>query len=309
MKIVFMGTPRFAVPIFLKLYESSHEIVAVVTAPDKPAGRGQKMTASAIKSAAEMRHLPILQPERLDDADFIQYLRHFDAELFVVVAFRILPESVLAVPPRGAVNLHASLLPKYRGAAPINWALINGETETGVTTFFIDKRVDTGEILLQQSVPISEEMTAGELHDVLSEIGADVMLRTVDGIAAGTLRAMAQIGEITRAPKLTRELEIIDWRSSAHDLVNLIRGLGPSPGCSTNLRGRQVKLLRAAAAAENNPSATPGSVIAVKPDGLIAVQTGTGVIHLLELKPEGKKTLSAAEFIRGYRITVGEIFQ
>lgn len=308
MKLIFMGTPQFAVPCLKKLLAGGHEIVAVVTAPAKPAGRGQKMTASAIKLVAEAYHLPVLQPEHLDAADFIQQLRSFKADLFVVVAFRILPESVLAVPPRGAINLHASLLPKYRGAAPINWALIRGETKTGVTTFFIDKHVDTGEILLQQSVPIRSTMTAGELHDLLSTIGADVMLRTVDGIAAGTLTATVQVGEVTKAPKLTRELEMINWRSSACDLVNLIRGLSPTPGCSATFRGRQIKLLQAAFAAENNPSIEPGTVIAVKPEGLIAVQTGEGALQLLELKPEGKKTLASAEFIRGYRITEGDIF-
>lgn len=304
-----MGTPDFAVPSLQKLLDAGHNIVGVVTATDKPAGRGQQMRSSPIKALALAHRLPIVQPERLDAPEFFEQLRLFNADLFVVVAFRILPEAVLKIPPRGAINLHASLLPKYRGAAPINWAIIRGETVTGVTTFFIDKMVDTGEILLQESTPIGAEMTAGELHDVLAHLGADLMLRTVNGVADGSLKAQPQVGEATRAPKLTRELEVIDWSRPARELRNLIRGLAPTPGCTTTLHGRQIKILSAAAVDPSASTAAPGTVIAVQKEGAIWVQTGEGALNLLQLKPEGKKAMSASEFLRGYRLKAGDVFR
>ncbi|RPH89618.1 MAG: methionyl-tRNA formyltransferase [Calditrichaeota bacterium] len=211
MNIVFMGTPDFAVPSLVKLMDAGQQLVGVVTVPDKPAKRGQKLQSSSVKAFARSKGLPVLQPQQLNDPVFLQQLTDWSADLFIVVAFRILPEEVLKIPRLGAVNLHASLLPKYRGAAPINWALIHGETETGVTTFFIDKNIDTGEILLQQKVSITPEMTAGELHDILADVGSDLVVRTAAGIEAGNLVAIRQSGEPTRAPKLTKEMEKIDW--------------------------------------------------------------------------------------------------
>ena len=230
MRIVFMGTPDFAVPSLKVLVNSEHEVVCVVTTPDKPAGRGKKMHASAIKMAAIEHGLPLLQPEKFRDVDFLHSLRSLNADLFVVVAFRILPDVVFTMPPQGSFNLHASLLPKYRGAAPLNWALINGENESGATTFFLDKNVDTGQILLQKSTPLTENTTAGELHDALSEVGAELVLQTVDYIASGECQPQVQIGEPTKAPKLTPGLGRLDWTNSAQELHNLIRGLSPFPG-------------------------------------------------------------------------------
>ncbi len=305
MTLVFMGTPDFAVPTLERLLASRHRVAAVVTAPDKPAGRGLQHKPSAVKQAALAHGLPLLQPESLEDEAFLRSLRQTGAELFVVVAFRILPEAVLSIPPKGAVNLHASLLPKYRGAAPINWALINGERETGVTTFFIEKKVDTGKILLQQSTPVDDDMTAGELHDLLAQMGADLMLRTVDGIEAGTLQPREQVGEANRDPKLTRELEMIDWRRPARELHNLIRGLSPIPGASMFLRGREIKVLRSQVVA-SEAAGLPGEVLVADPRSGWVVQTSDGALRLLTVKPEGKKIMSAEEFLRGNRIDCGE---
>lgn len=308
MKLLFMGTPDFAVPTLQKLAQSGYPIVAVVTAPDKPAGRGQKLTPPAVKVAAQALSLPVLQPENLSDDEFLQTLEKLDADLYVVAAFRILPESILRLPPLGAINLHASLLPKYRGAAPIQWALINGEKETGVTTFFIEKQVDTGKILLQKAVPIPEEMTAGELHDLLAQVGADLVLETVDGIARGTLTPRDQTGEPSRAPKLTPEMERIDWRLPARALHNWIRGMSPVPGMTTQRQGKSIKILRARVAAESGAAEPPGTVLDASDDQLI-VQAGEGALDILTLKPEGKRAMTAEEFLRGYRIRKGERFE
>lgn len=308
MKIVFMGTPDFAVPSLKAIHQSGHTVAGVVTAPDRPTGRGRKMGAPAIKNLAIDYALPILQPERLQDPGFIEELRAWNAELFVVVAFRILPPAVFRLPARGTFNLHASLLPKYRGAAPIHWALINGEKESGVTTFFIDENVDTGEILSQRSMPLPEDMTAGELHDALSILGAELVLETIDGIAAGTLMPKRQSGDATRAPKLTAELEQIAWSKSATACHNLIRGLSPTPGCYTLFRGKRIKMVRARLGEENKSSASPGQIIAVAKNGPIDVQAGDGVVSLLQLKPEGRAAMSAGEFSRGFHIVPGEKF-
>ncbi|MBN1561452.1 methionyl-tRNA formyltransferase [candidate division KSB1 bacterium] len=308
MKIVFMGTPEFAVPSLKTLCRSDHTVMGVLTAPDKPAGRGRKLSASAVKNFAIAHELPILQPERMNDADFLRELRLWQADLFVVVAFRILPESVFSIPPKGTINLHASLLPKYRGAAPINWALINGEKESGVTTFFIDKNIDTGEILLQRSMPLTADMTAGELHDALSISGADLLLQTIDGIAAGTLMPKKQRGTATSAPKLTKELQQIIWSKSALACHNLVRGLSPHPAGCALFRGTQVKILRTRIGVATISSASPGEIVAVGKNGPIDVQTGDGVLSILQLKPEGRAAMSAGEFIRGSHVVLGEKF-
>ncbi len=308
MKIVFMGTPEFAVPSLQILLKSEHNVVGVVTVPDKPAGRGRKLRPSAVKQFALEAGLPILQPEKLKDTDFLDALSSWNADLFVVVAFRILPEAVFLMPPQGTFNLHASLLPKYRGAAPINWALINGEKESGLTTFFLDKSVDTGEILLQRSMPLTENMTAGDLHDRLAEMGASLVLETVAGIADGSLKPQKQIGDVTLAPKLTKDLERIDWQKSAQSIHNLVRGLSPYPGSSTLFRGKQIKVLGTVLGGSNITSGEPGDIVAIGKNGPIDVQTGDGVISIVEVKPEGKKAMSAGDFHRGARLESGERF-
>ncbi len=303
-----MGTPDFAVPCLKKLIESEHKVAGVVTVPDKPAGRGRTLRMSAIKQAALENGLPVLQPEKMRDERFLKQLSAWNADLFVVVAFRILPDVVFTMPPKGAFNLHASLLPKYRGAAPINWALIKGEKESGLTTFFLDKTVDTGGILLQESTPLTDDMTAGELHDRLSRMGAELVLKTVNGIADSSLTPQKQVGDVTLAPKLTKELEQIDWTKSAKDIHNLVRGLSPYPGSSTMFRDKRLKVLRTTISESENSSFEPGQISHIGKNGPIEVQTGDGILSILEVKPEGKNAMTAGDFHRGARLQVGESF-
>lgn len=301
-----MGTPEFALPSLNRLLDAGHDVAAVVTVPDKPAGRGRHLRPSAVKECALMLNLPLLQPEELRAPDFIKDLRRLAADLFVVVAFRILPPEVFTLPGIGTINLHASLLPKYRGAAPINWAIINGEQETGATTFFIDEKVDTGQWLMQCRVPIGEEMSAGELHDLLAEEGGELLLRTVAGLEAGSLKPRPQEGEITRAPKLTREMALIDWRRPAREIHNLVRGLSPYPSAWTLWRGKTLKILKVrpgpAEAQEQ-----PGTLINAGGRGPLLAATGEGTLELVTLQPEGGKALTAADFLRGHSLKPGEI--
>ncbi len=304
-----MGTPDFAVPCFKKFLLGRHDIVAVVTVPDKPAGRGRKMTASAVKRAALDAGLPVLQPENIKDPGFIGELKSYNADLFAVVAFRILPQDVFSLPPAGTINLHASLLPRYRGAAPINWALINGESETGVSTFFIEKNIDTGLLLLQDVVPISPDMTAGELHDTLSIVGADLLYQTVEGVANHTLRAIPQKGEVTLAPKINKELCLIDWSKSAVNIHNLVRGLSPFPAAYTFLNGKMLKILKTRLVSEDQVNINnTGTIIKCDKNGPFYIQTGQGLISILEVKPEGKRSMTIEEFMRGYTVKVFDSF-
>jgi len=301
-----MGTPEFALPSLNRLLDAGHDVAAVVTVPDKPAGRGRHLRPSAVKECALMLNLTLLQPEELRAPDYIKDLRRLAADLFVVVAFRILPPEVFTLPGIGTINLHASLLPKYRGAAPINWAIINGEQETGATTFFIDEKVDTGQWLMQCRVPIGEEMSAGELHDLLAEEGGELLLRTVAGLEAGSLKPRPQEGEITRAPKLTREMALIDWRRPAREIHNLVRGLSPYPSAWTLWRGKTLKILKVrpgpAEAQEQ-----PGTLINAGGRGPLLAATGEGTLELVTLQPEGGKALTAADFLRGHSLKPGEI--
>lgn len=306
MRIIFMGTPEFALPSLNRLLDAGHDVAAVVTVPDKPAGRGRHLRPSAVKECTLRLNLPLLQPEELRAPDFIKDLRRLAADLFVVVAFRILPPEVFTLPGIGTINLHASLLPKYRGAAPINWAIINGEQETGATTFFIDEKVDTGQWLMQCRVPIGEEMSAGELHDLLAEEGGELLLRTVAGLEAGSLKPRPQEGEITRAPKLTREMALIDWRRPAREIHNLVRGLSPYPSAWSLWRGKTLKILKVrpgpAEAQEQ-----PGTLINAGGRGPLLAATGEGTLELVTLQPEGGKALTAADFLRGHSLKPGEI--
>lgn len=301
-----MGTPDFAIPSLERLHHEGIEIAAVVTAPDKPAGRGQQMQASAVKIRALTMGLPTLQPKALDDAEFIELLGELAADFIIVVAFRILPPAVFRIPKFGTINLHASLLPKYRGAAPINWAIINGERETGVTTFFIDEKIDTGLWLMRYPVPIDADTTAGELHDRLAQVGAEVLLETVAGVAAGELKPKPQEGEFSRAPKLTRELGHIDWSRPAVAVHNLVRGLSPFPGSYSFLHGKLIKILRAKPVDSKRSSAAAGSVLAIDRSGDILVSAGDGPLAVVELQPEGRRPMTASEFLRGHMVSVGD---
>ncbi len=303
-----MGTPAFAVPSLKKLASSRHSIVGVVTQPDRPRGRGLKLQPPPVKQVAlELGLSPILQPDRLKDPNFLEALKQLQADIFVVVAFRILPEEVFTMPPLGTVNLHPSLLPKYRGAAPINWIIINGETETGVTTIFIQKEIDAGNIILQRKVPVYPDETAGELHDRLAEIGADLVVETIDRIASGQpLELRKQDNRAaTRAPKLNREIAHLNFNQPASTVKQWILGLSPIPGAFTHWRGKVLKVYRAHLVSLERQSAKPGTITAITEDA-IHVACNPGVVALTEVQLEGKKRMPTAEFIRGYRPEVGE---
>ena len=308
MTFIFMGTPQFAVHSLSRLMQSSHKLVAVVTVPDKPAGRGQKIRFSPVKECALGYSVPILQPQKLNDSDFVSQLRSFKADVFIVVAFRILPEEVFTIPPKGTVNLHASLLPKYRGAAPINWAIINGETETGVSTIFIQKEVDAGDVILREKIPVGNDVTAGELHDRLAALGAEVLVKTLDLIETGNCKTMFQEGNVTTAPKITRELCEIDWAKPAADIRNLIRGLSPVPGAFSFLNGKIVKIFQSKPC-DVVQTAVPGEIIKTDAKtGQLVVATGHGNLQIEQLQPEGKRKMTAKEFLLGNHVTAGDSF-
>jgi methionyl-tRNA formyltransferase len=304
LRIVFMGTPEFAVASLAALVQSGCHIVGVITAPDKPAGRGMQLQQSAVKKYAVEQGLRVLQPEKLKNTDFLNELKALQADLQIVVAFRMLPELVWNMPPMGTVNLHGSLLPQYRGAAPINWAVINGETETGVTTFKLQHEIDTGDILLAEKIAIPVDMTAGELHDVMKEVGAALLVKTVQGLADGSLQEVPQsalaAGQVLRhAPKLFTETCRIDWQNSATAIYNLIRGLSPFPAAFAQLDGKVLKIYKATLLHEK-PAVSAG---AYQTDGktYLRFACSNGYIQVEELQLEGKKRMAIGDFLRGYR--------
>jgi methionyl-tRNA formyltransferase len=306
MKIVFMGTPEFAIPSLIKLFESKHEIVGIVTGADKTVGRGLKIAPTPVKRAAQKWNIPILTPENLSDRFFLAELQKLSADLFVIVAFRILPVAVFTMPQFGTINLHASLLPKYRGAAPINWAIINGETETGVTTFFLEEKVDTGEWILQRKTSIGETETAGELHDRLCIIGADVLLETVDLIEEGKAPRIKQQGEVTKAPKIKRETCHIDWDKDCVSIYNLIRGLSPFPRAFSYFKGKEFKISKSMIeSVDPVQNAIPGEIASVDKEKF-SVVTGKGLLAITEVQPENKRRMTTAEYLRGHSVSVGD---
>lgn len=305
LRIVFMGTPEFAVGSLAELVDAGCNIVGVVTAPDKPAGRGMKLTESAVKKYAVEKGLHILQPEKLKNPEFITSLKELQADLQVVVAFRMLPEMVWDMPPFGTINLHGSLLPQYRGAAPIHWAVINGEKETGVTTFKLQHAIDTGDILLQKSFPIGKDETTGEVHDRMKEIGAAVLVETVKGIAENTLQErkqslLANDKDLKHAPKLFTENCQVNWQQPIDTIHNFIRGLSPFPGALSKLDDKILKIYRSKKEPANHQSA-PGTVFSDGKTYLKIAALG-GYIHLLDLQIEGKKRMLVEDFLRGYRL-------
>jgi len=302
-KVIFFGTPDFAVGTLQKILEAGYEVVGVVTAPDKPAGRGRKMKESEVKKFAKEHGLLVLQPVSLKSSEFLEQLRALKPDVGVVVAFRILPESVYTIPPLGTFNIHASLLPDYRGAAPIHHAIINGEKETGVTSFFINQKVDTGEMILQQSVPISEEETFGSLHDKLKEAGAELAVQTLDLIGRGEVKTIPQDPRkaIHKAPKLTSENTRIQWNKKGSDIYNFIRGLSPVPGAWTyyttdgkNLKRMKIYQSTFQPEKHNFPV---GSTLVYDKTFRIAVPDG--FIIPLKIKPENKKEMSNNAFLNG----------
>ncbi|HNK62012.1 MAG TPA: methionyl-tRNA formyltransferase [Chitinophagaceae bacterium] len=305
MRIVFMGTPEFAVASLDALKKAGFNIVGVVTAPDKPAGRGMQLQQSAVKKYALEHDLKILQPEKLKNPDFLEELKNLHADLQVVVAFRMLPEVVWNMPSKGTINLHGSLLPQYRGAAPINWAVINGEKETGVTTFKLKHEIDTGNILLQRSFPIGEDETAGEVHDKMKEIGAQLLVETIKGISEGTLNEQSQSEiiennqSIKHAPKIFTETCKIDFTKTAEKVHNLIRGLFPFPGAFTTLQGKTLKIFRSKKIIKT-PDDRPGT-FNTDQKTYLHFNCTDGMIDVLELQLEGKKRMKVEEFLRGFR--------
>jgi methionyl-tRNA formyltransferase len=318
LRIVFMGTPDFAVPTLDILIQNNYNVVGVITAPDKPSGRGQQLNQSAVKKYAVEKGLRILQPEKLKNPDFIQELKSLEANLFIVVAFRMLPEIVWQMPEFGTFNLHASLLPQYRGAAPINWAVINGEKETGVTTFFLQHEIDTGNIILQEKIKIEDEDNVGMVHDKLMNLGSSLVLKTVKAIEENSVNARPQSTvdsqplTIHHAPKIFKETCLIDWNKPAIDIHNLIRGLSPYPTAFTYLDGKVLKIF----SSKVSPQSTDHSLQTFKETvdrGLSTIDLSTdhktylsfkcadGYLDIVELQLEGKKRMKVDEFLRGYK--------
>jgi methionyl-tRNA formyltransferase len=314
-RIAFMGTPWFAVASLRALHESGFPVVCVVTVPDKPAGRGQKVATAPVKDYAVENGLTVLQPERLRDISFVNALRELNADIFVVVAFRMLPEEVWSIPPFGTFNLHASLLPQYRGAAPINHAIINGETKTGVTTFLIDREIDTGKILLSKETKILPDDNAGSLHDRLMTIGAGLVIETVKGLYEGKLKPVPQSAEhgaiLHNAPKIFPSDTVVDWKEPAVRIHCKIRGLSPYPGAATTLRSEsktlRLKIFESRIDSEGAQSTDgrqqkPGTII-VREKSRLFITCGSGELEILSLQPEGRKRMTSSEFIRGFDLT------
>lgn len=311
LRIVFLGTPEFAVESLDRIHSAGYDIAAVVTMPDKPAGRGHKLLQSPVKQWAVAHDIKVLQPVRLKDQAFVDELQSLNANLFVVIAFRMLPEVVWRMPELGTFNLHASLLPRYRGAAPINHAVMNGDTKTGVTTFFLKHEIDTGDIIAQRSIDIAPDEDAGSVHDRLMLLGADLTLETLQGIVDGTLRTISQSElltageEPTPAPKIFRETCEIDWNRPAGEIHNHVRGLAPYPAAWTRLTlpgqtgATEMKVLKVTSS--GNTSLDPGQAI-VDHGRLIVGCAGQTAVEILQLKPEGKRAMSAADFLRGLHL-------
>jgi methionyl-tRNA formyltransferase len=303
LRIVFMGTPEFAATSLEALCNSHHEVVGVITVADKPAGRGLQMQSSPVKLLALQHNIPVLQPLKLKDPFFLEELKALQADVFVVVAFRMLPEVVWNMPPLGSINLHGSLLPKYRGAAPINRAIMNGETETGVTIFFLQHEIDTGKVIARESMPIGPDTTAGELHDTMMHLGARVLVKSIDAIADGTADAVEQHRlmpaneDIPSAPKIFKEDCRIDWTQSASTVHNHVRGLSPYPAAWTLLEGKIMKIFR------GNPLIDKTLASDFETDGktYLHFQCADGAYNVRTIQPEGKKRMEVEEFLRGWR--------
>lgn len=299
MKIVFFGTPDFAVTSLSKIFESHHKVEAVITAPDKERGRGRKVSVTPVKEFALNHNIPVFQPERLKEENFIEELKQIDADLFVIVAFKILPLEVFTLPKYGSINLHGSLLPKYRGAAPIQWALINGDKETGVTTFFLKEKVDTGNMILQEKITIDPEDNLESLYDKMKNVGAEVLLKSISLIEQGEVNEQTQNDSLASpAPKITKEICKIDWTKPAVNIHNLIRGLSPYPGAFFIKNDKQYKVYKSKVVEETNLQ--PAEILETKNEIFIGCREGA--LQILEIQLEGRKRLTADEFLRGYSL-------
>ena len=309
MRIVFMGTPDFAVPTLTALIEGGHEVVAVVTQPDKPKGRGKAVLMTPVKEKAIEYEIPVYQPVKVRDPEFVELLKTMAPDVIVVVAFgQILPKSILDLPKYGCVNVHASLLPKYRGAAPIQWAVIDGEKESGVTTMMMDVGLDTGDMLEQKAIPLDEKETGGSLFDKLSGVGAKLCVKTMEAIENGTAVYTPQDDALaTHTGKIQKEMGSIDWSKDAEMIERLVRGLNPWPSAYTRIDDKNLKIWRAKVIS-HEVKAAPGCILKVTKDEL-EVQTGNGVLALLEVQLEGKKRMTTDAFLRGYQVTEGSFLK
>ncbi|WP_242920472.1 methionyl-tRNA formyltransferase [Pontibacter liquoris] len=308
LRIVFMGTPDFAVPTLQTLVEHNYKVVAVITAPDKPAGRGQKIQQSPVKEYAVAQGIPVLQPTNLKSEEFLQELRSYQANLQIIVAFRMLPEVVWAMPELGSFNIHGSLLPQYRGAAPINWAIINGEKETGVTSFFLKHEIDTGDMLFQTRVPIQEEDDFGSMYEKLKQEGARLALRTVQAIERDAVQPQPQntTGEIKHAPKIYKETCQINWNQPARQVRNFIRGLSPYPAAWTRIGDKNFKIFRTEVLENTAYPLAPGQ-ISTDNKTFLHVQTAAGALAILDLQMEGKKRMPLQDLLRGYTFNTEQV--
>ena len=309
-----MGTPDFAIPSLQKLLSSNHQVELVVSAPDKERGRGKKLSPTSVKDFAIQNKVKVLTPLSLKNPGFIEQLKEVNADLFIIVAFRILPKEIFTIPQKGSFNLHGSLLPKYRGAAPIQWALINGEKETGVTTFFLEEKVDTGNIILQESLAIDDNDDFGSLHDKMMMLGAEVVFKTVDMIGKGNVELSKQDNSLASpAPKITKEICKIDWNKPAEQIHNLVRGLSPYPAAFFELNDKTYKVFKTKIVEDqsanlnlksptNNGQLITENIITTKTE--IFIQTGKDTIQIHELQPEGRKRMTAEEFLRGYKFPI-----
>jgi methionyl-tRNA formyltransferase len=308
LKIVFMGTPEFAVPSIKMLVESNYDVVAAVTQPDKPKGRGNKLTPPPVKVYAQEKGIIVLQPEKIRTGEFYRQLEALKPDMFVTVAYgRILPQDILELPPLGCINVHGSLLPKYRGAAPIQWAVINGEKITGITTMYTDVGMDTGDMLLKSEVEIPVGMTSGELHDCLSVVGAQVLGETLECLKAGTLKREKQKEkEATYAPIMKKETGAIDWTKSAWDIHNLVRGTNPWPGAYTKYCGAKLKVWSTMPIDGSNEGHEPGTITKISKSGM-KVACGEGIIDIIEIQLESGRRMTVEEYLCGHMINEGEI--
>lgn len=305
MRIVFMGTPDFAVPCLESIVTAGHKVVGVFTQPDKPKGRGYALTPPPVKVKAEQYDIPVYQPAKVKDGEAYEILKQLNPDCIVVVAYgKILPEDILKLPPYGCINVHASLLPKYRGAAPIQWSVINGESESGVTTMYMDVGLDTGDMIMKKSCSIDENMTAGQLHDKLSEMGAQLIVETLAAVENGTAKREKQDDSLScYSPMLDKTLCKIDWTKSNREIHNKVRGLNPWPVAASSLNGKRVKIFSTKLSSD---SGTPGEVISLSP---LTVACGQGSVVLLELQLEGKKRMDAAAFLNGHSLNVSDKFE
>ena len=314
MRIIYFGTPEFAASQLEAILAAGYDVAAVITTPDKPAGRGKQMHASEVKECALRHGLPVLQPERLKDDVFVEQLRSYNADLFVVVAFRMLPEVIWSMPPMGTINLHASLLPQYRGAAPINHVIINGEKETGLTTFFLDKEIDTGAMIMREKVQIGDKMTAGELHDTLMHLGNEVVVKTIKMIEEGKVAVRSQESVIRDenmvlkpAPKIFKEDCYIDWNKTGKEIFNFVRGLSPYPAAHAKMQNPNGEILDLKIFEVELASKSWGNddVCVVKTDSktYLEVVLHDSSIRILEIQQAGKKAMKIAEFLRGARVS------